>query len=173
MSANGAQGTDACGGSNATVEGQRCSGPSLEKGSVVAVEKHTMPLCASLPAQKILATDAAVNAVDVEDSANYWHNDVPMMGSVLAGCGGSSVHNNDVRPGMFFKDQISNCTFDNFGHCMPSIGSNAISHESNFNDTGPCLSNTMVGSLEFFWILLTVLICLIRKGRWLQWISRV
>jgi hypothetical protein len=92
---------------------------------------------------KILEIPTVVPAFAVEDSANHWPNDEPIMGPVLAGKVRSCVHINAEGKGMFFNDLNFNCTFAEFGHSMSSI-----SHESNINDVGSCLHTTMVGSLE-------------------------
>ncbi|KAM0845185.1 hypothetical protein ACQ4PT_056551 [Festuca glaucescens] len=100
LPANGVQGTGVSVGSHAPVGGQRRSGPAPETGSAVAAEKRPRPLCASSSAQKILETDAAIPAVVFEDSANHWPNDEPMMGPVLVGQVGSSVHSNAEGNGL-------------------------------------------------------------------------
>ncbi|KAM0901965.1 hypothetical protein ACQ4PT_019530 [Festuca glaucescens] len=111
LPANGLQGTGRSVGSHAPVGVQRRSGPAPETGSPVAAEKLPSPMCTSPSAQKILEADAAVSDAVFEDSANHWPNDEPMMGPVLSGQVGSSVH-------------------------------------SNAEGKGPCLHNTMGGSLE-------------------------
>jgi hypothetical protein len=58
----------------------------------VDVKKLSMPLFSSPSPQRILEADAAVSVAVVENGVNHWPNDEPMIGPVLSGQLGSSMH---------------------------------------------------------------------------------
>jgi hypothetical protein len=101
-----------------------------------------------LPAQKIQETEAAVSAAALEDSANHWPYDETMMGPILAGQVGFSVHSKAEENGMFLFDPNFGCNTAESRHSRPYIFSNCESHESNINDIGSSLHTTMDASLE-------------------------
>ncbi|KAM0865553.1 hypothetical protein ACQ4PT_043194 [Festuca glaucescens] len=145
LPANGMQGTSLMVGSAGD---QRSRGVAPEAGSAVAVEKVPRPPSTTPLAQKIRAADAAAPAAVTEGSANHWAHDEPMMGPVLAGLVGSSVHNNAEGKGVFTDDLNFDNTSVDIDLCMPSIFSLCVSHGSDINDAGPFLHPTLVGSLE-------------------------
>ncbi|KAM0851911.1 hypothetical protein ACQ4PT_052118 [Festuca glaucescens] len=103
LPANGMQGTTLMVGSAGD---QRSRGVAPEAGSAVAVEKVPRPPSTTPLAQKIRAADAAAPAAVTEGSANHWAHDEPMMGPVLAGLVGSSVHNNAEGKGPFLHPTL-------------------------------------------------------------------